>query len=132
MNINKIQARLDAMTARMSAKGLNQPEAQFQATGNVQPKGWLVWWDRSAPSYASSKYEWFHGDSAENILDEMDAWIAALPSAEEVKRGEFLRALSNVIELGKDNGISVDYVNPLVETMKRLSENALTDQREVA
>jgi hypothetical protein len=45
---------------------------------------------------------------------------------------EFMTALSDVIELGRQNGIEVDFVNPLVDTMRRLSENILTDQREAA
>jgi len=56
-------------------------------------------------------------------------FIAELPTAEETKFREFMGALGNVIDLGRKNGIEVDFINPLTETMKRLSENALTDQR---
>ncbi|WP_391564592.1 hypothetical protein [Sinorhizobium meliloti] len=42
---------------------------------------------------------------------------------------QFMGALANVIDLGKDNGIEVEFLNPLQATMKKLSDNILTDQR---
>lgn len=40
----------------------------------------------------------------------------------------FMEKLGDVIDLGKSEGIEVSFVNPLVETMKRLSENIITHQ----
>ena len=36
------------------------------------------------------------------------------------------------IDMGRANGIDVAFVNPLTETMKKLSENALTYQKAAA
>jgi hypothetical protein len=36
--------------------------------------------------------------------------------------------LGTLIDFARDDGIKVDYLNPLVETMKRLSENVITHQ----
>jgi len=38
----------------------------------------------------------------------------------------FMESLGATIELGKSADIDVDFVNPLVVLMKRLSKNALT------
>jgi hypothetical protein len=48
--------------------------------------------------------------------------------AEERDRAEFTRLLANAIDKGRSIGIEVDFLNPLTETMKRLSENAITYQ----
>lgn len=126
MNVAEIKKRVDAMPARLNAKGLREPVAQFAIEANVPAKGWLSYKDKNTAF--GSAYEWFREGSASEILDAMDAWIAALPSAEETKFKEFMSALGGVIDLGKDNGIEVDFLNPLVATMKRLSENAITYQ----
>jgi hypothetical protein len=34
--------------------------------------------------------------------------------------------LGKLIDAGKSGGIEVDYLNPLLDTMKRLSENVIT------
>ena len=54
--------------------------------------------------------------------------INSLPSAEDAKRQQFMASLAKVLDLGRDNGIEVDFLNPLTETMKRLSESAITYQ----
>jgi hypothetical protein len=70
-----------------------------------------------------------YGDTLEAKTDAADVFIAAMPTPEENRRNEFMAQLAKVIDLGRENGIDIEYLNPLSATMKRLSENALTDQR---
>lgn len=126
--IADIQKRIDAMPAAMNAKGLREPEAAFSISANSEISAYLRWTDKKR-AYGS-RYEWVKGKTPAEILDKMDAFIAALPSPDETRKKEFMTALSDVIELGRQNGIEVDFVNPLVDTMRRLSENIITDQRE--
>ena len=49
--------------------------------------------------------------------------------AEQAKLNDFMSALGKVIDLGNQHGIEADYLNPLVASMKKLSENIITDQR---
>lgn len=128
--INDVQKRVDTMPAAMSAKGLRNPVAKFNIVANEELQAYLSWDDKKT-SYGS-KYEWIKGKTPAAVLSKMDAFIAKLPSPEETRMKEFMGALSDVIELGRQNGIEVDFVNPLVETMKRLSSNIITDQREAA
>lgn len=123
MNIAEIQIRLDAMPARMSAKGLRQPDACFQISAN---KDSISHFRHQPKDSAYGEYEWFKAGTIEERLDAMDAWIASLPSIEETRRTEFLTALAGCIELGRESGIDIEFVNPLLDTMKRLSENAIT------
>lgn len=124
MDVMEIQKRLDVQAKAMVAKGLREPAAQFQIESNTEAKGWLTWKDKAA--LYDKAYEWFREGTAEKILAAMDAHIAAMPTANETKFREFMAALGGVIDLGKDNGIEVEFLNPLVATMKRLSENAIT------
>jgi hypothetical protein len=128
--IEDVQARINTMPAAMNAKGLRNPDAKFSISANAELAAHLGWDDKKT-AYGS-KYEWIKGKTPSEILRKMDAFIAALPSPDETRMKEFMTALSDVIELGRQNGIEVDFVNPLVDTMRRLSENILTDQREAA
>jgi hypothetical protein len=56
------------------------------------------------------------------------AFINELPSAEQAKLHNFMGKLGHMIDAAKDDGIEVDYLNPLLDTMKRLSENVITYQ----
>ncbi|RWX28470.1 hypothetical protein EHH54_32460 [Rhizobium leguminosarum] len=127
ITIEDVQKRVDAMPTAMNAKGLREPRASIDIRGNEDLQGMLSWSDKRT-SYGT-KYEWVKGKTVADILRKMDAFIAKLPSPEEARMREFMGALSDVIELGRKNGIEVDFVNPLVDTMRRLSENILTDQR---
>jgi len=128
--VAEVQKIIDTIPARMCAAGLRNPRVEVIINGNEPVSGHAKWDDKKT-SYGS-KYEWFKGDSVDDILANLQVWIATLPSAEETNRKEFLTALSDVIELGRQNGIEVDFINPLQETMKRLSENALVDMRVAA
>lgn len=128
MTIEDVQKRVDTMPAAMNAKGLREPTADFTIKANEEPRGYLSWTDKKN-SYGHA-YEFVRGKTPDEILDKLEAFIAALPSPDETRMKEFMTALSDVIEIGRQNGIEVDFVNPLVDTMRRLSENIITDQRE--
>lgn len=130
MDTKEIQTRLDAMPSAMAAKGLSRPRAEFDIRGNEAMQGMLSWDDKR--SLCSSKYEWVKGKTPTDVLRKMDEFIAALPTPEEARMKEFMTALSDVIELGRKSGVEVEFANPLVETMKRLSCNIITDQRVAA
>ncbi|MEZ0212476.1 MAG: hypothetical protein ACAH27_05930 [Xanthobacteraceae bacterium] len=128
--IEKVQARINAMPARMSAKGLRQADADFSIVANSGFRIYLKWKDETK-AYDNG-YKFIHAFGVAESLDEADEYINGLPSAEEASRAVFIGQLAKLIELGNDTGIDVDFVNPLVATMKRISENALTDQRGTA
>lgn len=134
MNTSDIQKRINALSKAMLAKGLKNPSAQFDAQSDViEFRVYLRWDDptniASRSSYSDHLYEFFKGEDVEKAFDEADAFVAALPSAEETKLKQFMGALGAVIDLGKDNGVEVEFLNPLQKTMKKLSDNILTDQR---
>ncbi len=66
------------------------------------------------------------GDDFAECLGKAQALIAALPSAEQARLQQFMNKLGDLIDIGRDEGIAVDFLNPLLDTMKRLSENVIT------
>jgi len=127
MNANDIQQIINAMPARMSARGLLKPDANFQLSANVEPYATLTWSSGTDFSIAGRKYEFARAATPREALDKAEAFIAALPSAEETKRTTFLSALAKVVDLGNELGQDV---GALASEMKRLSENVITDQRD--
>lgn len=125
MDIAVIQEKMDDLSRAMLAKGLRNPSPQVHIEAHVAPCILLRWGEYGQPDY---RFEVLRDpDIAQVITDAFDL-IDGLPSAEEAKRQQFMSSLAKVIDLGRENGIEVDFINPLTETMKRLSENALTYQ----
>jgi hypothetical protein len=132
MELSEIQRRLDGMPAAMNAKGKREPDATVFIHANAEPSVMLKWKRTAADSvaiYGSSDVTHFLTGVLPEILDNADRLIAGLPTPEEAMMAEFTAQLAKTIELGKANGIDVQFVNPLVEAMQRLSENAITDGR---
>lgn len=127
MDTNTIQKRLNTIATAMMAKGLRNPDARFGLYANAEPNVYLRW-DNLKDRY-NDNYKFFRGDDIKVILAGADAYVAALPSPDQARQNEFMAALGAVIDLGRQNNIDVEFVNPLVVTMKKLSENILTDQR---
>lgn len=127
METNTIQTRLNVLAKAMMAKGLRNPDPKFYLRANAEPHVYLSW--DNVQDRFNNRYEFFTGSGIAAILDKADAFVAALPSPDETRLNEFMAALGSAIDLGRQNNIEVEFVNPLIATMKRLSENVLTDQR---
>lgn len=123
MDTKDIQKRIDAIARGMTAKAVPQAGADFYIHSHREPTICLSWTGKPSGSYAD-KHQWFHGPVA-SVLDQADAYVAGLPSPEEARMSAFMTALAEAVELGKKNDIDVEFVNPLVALMKRLSKNAL-------
>jgi len=127
MNVEQIQARLAAIIIAMMGKGLRNPTALFQIKGDER---FMVGMS-SGGGYGELDhwYDYPMGDDPEDAFSKAEAIITAMPDANTRNMQVFMGALGKVIDLGRDNGIELDFLNPLTETMKRLSENVITDQR---
>ncbi len=131
MDTTAIQKRIDKMPAAMAAKGLYSPNAEFVLDANGGCRVAIRWYASiEAKNAFRSTAEWFRDGSIPDQLDAADKFIAALPTKDQVRFREFMGALGGVIDLGKSNGIEVEFLNPLVATMKTLSKNALAYQPE--
>lgn len=125
MTLNELQNAIDAMTPLLVEKGWKQPEATLSIEANRAPRVYL---SRTMADYQRDYQFIAPGDTMEETLDNAREFIADLPDPEEAKRQEFITQLAALIDLGRENGIDLAFVNPLQETMKRLAENALTHE----
>jgi hypothetical protein len=123
MITDEIQKRIDAISAAMLAKGLIRPEARFTFNSHAEAGASVHWYAKPTSFYADES-EYFRG-TIETALADAEAYVAALPSPEEARMNAFMKALGETIDLGKQNNIEVEFVNPLMALMKRLSKNAL-------
>lgn len=127
MNTEIAQKRVNDLSAAMVAKGMVAPKAQLMLKSNAEPLAYMEWADKST-TYGTA-YHAESGETPAEALDKASAFIAARPTAKQARLEEFMRSLGKVIDLGRENHIEVEFLNPLVATMKTLSENVITDQR---
>lgn len=130
MDIKIAQKRVNDLSAAMVAKGMREPHAELSLRANEESNVYLRWQsgiDRGVMS-RGDKHEFIRGTVAE-ALDKAAAFIAKQPDAEQAKLQDFMAALGSVIDIGRKHNIEVEFLNPLVATMKTLSENVITDQR---
>lgn len=65
----------------------------------------------------------------DTMITEANAWIDAIPSAEQRAHDAFTKSLGRLIDQGREVGIEVDFLNPLTAMMEKLATNALEDKR---
>lgn len=130
MDTNEIQRRLDVMASVMVGKGKVQPEARCSLASDTEVVVSVSWVKRNAVQKYDRDYKAFRGLGIGYMLVDAEAYIAALPDLKTERMAEFTEALASVIEMGREIGVDPQFVNPLTEAMKRLSENAITDGRE--
>lgn len=126
MTIDEIYAAINPMPAMLSAKGKIKPEVDVNVAANAGISIIIRWKKYGAVSEWERDCQVFIGKDFAECLRKAQACIAALPSAEQARLQQFMNKLGNLIDIGKDEGIAVDFLNPLLETMKRLSENVIT------
>lgn len=128
-SIAEIQKRIDALSDAMIAKGLRKPRAEIEFRSHSEPRLLLCWEPYKKRPYESDQYKFFSDGTLDEMFAKASSFIADQPDADETKFREFMTALGGVVDLGKENGIEVELLNPLVATMKKLSENAITYER---
>jgi hypothetical protein len=126
--IEDIYAGINPLPAMLTAKGKVKPEAVVMINANDRLSIMLKWKKPYCRNEWEQEYEHCGGANFEEALQKAVAFIQAMPSAEQAKLHHFMGKLGNLIDAGKDEGIEVDYLNPLLDTMKRLSENVITYQ----
>lgn len=130
--IDEIYAALNPLPAMLSEKGKVKPAVSFELEANAGICIQLRWQKFGTYRDFENEYEWCKGGTFDEALANAVKFISDLPSAEQAKLQDFMGKLGRLIDIGKSEGIPVDFVNPLIKTMKRLSENALTYKLEEA
>lgn len=133
MTPEEIQAEVDRLCSAMLAKGLTKPKVQVDIeSGKLNFclfLNWTVATHKPEHSYGNSKYEFFREGTVAGAVEKASAYIEALPGREETQMRQFLEAVSAAVEVGRQNGIDANLLNPLQLTMQELSANILLDHR---
>ena len=74
------------------------------------------------------QYKFIHleaDDGFEGLIADTEDYINSLKSVAEIQKDAFVASVGRLIDQGRDIGIEVDFLNPLVEMMGRMSHNIL-------
>lgn len=77
------------------------------------------------------QYKFIHieaDDGFEALLMDTEVFIFELKSVREIERDAFVASVGRLIDQGRDIGIEVEFLNPLVSMMQDLSSNIITHQ----
>jgi hypothetical protein len=77
------------------------------------------------------KYQVIHieaDDGFEALIADTEDYINGLKSVAEIQKDTFIASVGRLIDQGREIGIEVDFLNPLVEMMGKLSSNILTKE----
>ena len=123
MTPQEISARLIAIHSvivdRFEAQPFLEPSIRVQAGGMAVL---FMYRDYNDGDYNLKEV---YASTFEEALDAADAFLAALPPINEARRREWMEALGRHIDKGREIGIETEFLNPLAETMQRLSKNAI-------
>jgi len=131
MNINTIQeiyAAINPIPAILATKGKVKPEVSFEIRANANIQISMNWVKDTGVQDWDRKYQVFVG-SPEEAMTKVLNFIAEMPDAKTARLHTFMAKLGAVIDDGRVLGVDVDFINPLVKTMKRLSENVITHKK---
>ena len=124
--LDDIYAAINPLPAMLSEKGKASPVVRFEVEANAGVNISMNWEKRNSPAKWDREYQFFLGDTFDKAFAKAVAFIESLPSAERAILHDFMGRLGRLIDIGKADGIAVDFLNPLLDSMKRLSENVIT------
>ncbi len=129
MTAKEVQSAVDALAVKMVAKGLIMPECAVTIRANAESYCYIRWNKRDVGGrYESdnSISEFFRAGTLADKIAAATARVDGMPNKHDRDTAEFMARLAETIEHGKKIGVDAAFVNPLVDAMKRLSENVIT------
>lgn len=125
--IEEIYAAINPLPAMLSAKGKVNPGVTCMIEANAEITVYMKWKKEGDARDWETDCECFRSDDDfADAMAQASDYIAKLPAPEVAKLHSFMGQLGRLIDVGKNAGINLDYLNPLLDTMKRLSENVIT------
>lgn len=128
MHTSAIQTAIDSLYEHLHEK-TKVNSISFTLQYATSPVLTICYNPKFSTDWNDDKYQSFYGDP-QTILADAAAWAQAMPTRAENERQAYLERLAEAVEYGRRVGIDEVLVNPLVEAMKRLSENIITHQPE--
>lgn len=117
-----------AVEQLMTSRGFHRPEVAFFVNFFAGRPFCLKVEMRTTEDYSSALSFYPDVQSEDEIFslfEQARVWVAAQKSPETIRKEQFIAALGRVIDEGNALGLDIDFMNPLVESMKALSTNIL-------
>lgn len=125
-------ATCDELAKLMADRGIITPSAAIEARSGHRTARVMLNFAKAGESYPGH-YEFLTGDTIEEAVEKAEAWVRAQPTAEDRALKDALELTAKALEASRK--VKLDgaaFVAQLEAMMKRLSENAITDQREAS
>lgn len=126
MNFTEIQQSIDSIASNLADK-VKVNDVCLTVACYQDPRLVISYNPKFSDEWSDKVYQTFYGD-VRTALADAAAWVQAQPTRAEMERNAYLARLADAVEYGRKIGIDDALVNPLVEAMKRLSENIITKQ----
>jgi hypothetical protein len=123
MNEQQIAARLLELHNAYVERTGKQPYLSMTLNIAVDGKCQCIIWH--SPPSGMAEHARGRGPNSKAALDALAKSIAAIPSEAEVARNKAAQSVAQAIEDCRAAGFPDDFINPLSEMSKRISENAL-------
>jgi len=124
MNASDILRAITRLEKLLTNKGFAAPKIEIsvgfstrELTANISYK-----------AGGSSEYQFIHVealDGFDGLIGDAEDYINGLKSVADILKEKFVASVGRLIDQGRDIGIEVDFLNPLVEMMGKLSHNIL-------
>lgn len=128
MTPSEIHTECLAIEALMTSRGFHRPEVAFLVNFFAGRPFSMKVEMRTTESYDSA-ISTFPDVTTEDEIPSMFVkareWVAAQKDPKTLRREQFIAHLGRVIDEGNTLGLDVEFMNPLVESMRRLSENVI-------
>lgn len=132
MTEEEIQAAVEELHDMLAAKGLRGPHVEAQIAAHRQ--AYIYWRWTVGPNNSDWVSHFDAGDTIAEAIATARANIEALPSEAQIKRDNATRLIAVALEAARnaeiDEQAGTSFVAQLEAMVKRLSENAITDQSE--
>lgn len=126
MTYEEIQKAVNEISKMLTDRGVGHHECSIDFRANENPRFYIGCHDKI---FGGLNSKFIRGETPQDVFEETKAFVMALPNKEDSNKQSFMAELASVIDKGKDLGIDVEFLNPLVSQMKKLSENIITDKR---
>lgn len=126
MTYEEIQKAVNEISKMMTDRGISHYSCNLTINANGEPYFYIASYDKI---FDGTDSRVVRGEAPEEIIEGAKAAVRAIPNKEDRNKQAFMAELASVIDKGKDLGIDVEFLNPLVSQMKKLSENIITDKR---
>lgn len=124
--LTQVREALDELDAMLSEKGWRTPSCEF----NMDQQFWFFVKAKHPLEGGDSVNEYCASDTVEDAFKDARKFIRNLPTAENAAKDDFRKGLAALIDKGKALGIETEFLNPLTEQMRALSENIISGPAE--